>query len=205
MKTKDLKGSRLSYYMSRDYSNTLIYKVACTDPAVSDFYLGYITFSLSDVCEMLHQRCKRDSWHLCVFIRENGGFQNWGVERLSSISCTSSLEARTELGKHFDASPRSLNKKLPTRTHQQYAKTGPKANAEGIQGETREKIILDQREIYQRNKEKLSIKRRAYFLANRDAINGRLRAYRAKLKQACLEEAATAASAPQPASRPAVS
>ena len=65
----------------------------------------------------------------------------------------------------------------------------------------REKIILYQAAIYQRHKEKLSIKRRAYFLANRDAINDRMRAYRAKAKQAGLEEAA--ASAQQPGDPPA--
>ena len=50
---KDLKGSRLSYYMPRDYSNTLFYKVACNNPAIKDFNAGHTLMfamcSLGDV------------------------------------------------------------------------------------------------------------------------------------------------------------
>ena len=115
--------------MNRDYSNTLIYKLACNDPAVTDFYLGYTTFSHSHLCDMLQQRCKKDTWHVCDFIRKYGGFTNWYVLRLFSMPCTSSLEARIELRKHFDATPPSLNRQLPTRAREQYSK-GEKTKAQ---------------------------------------------------------------------------
>ena len=102
------------------------------------------------------------------------------------------MEARIELRKHFDATPPTINKHLPTRTRKEYAKgQKTKTRQKEYRGENEEKIIQDQAAIYQRNKEKIAIKRRAYFLANRDKVNERVRAYRARLKESGLVEAAT--------------
>ena len=106
--------------MSPNYANTLIYKIKCKDQSVPDFYLGYSTFPLIHVAKMFQVRCKNDNkWPVCEFVRKNGGFENWVFERLDSKPCTTSLEAHTELRKHFDASPPSLNKHLPTRTNKE--------------------------------------------------------------------------------------
>ena len=179
--------------MNRDYSNTLIYKLACHDPLITEFYLGYTTVSHSHLCDMFQQRCKTDTWYVCDFIRKHGGFTNWYILRLASKPCTTSLEARTELRKHFDASPPTLNKHLPTRTQKEYSK-GEKTltRQKEYRGENREKIIKDQAAIYQRNKEKITIIRRAYLLANREKCNERVRAYRARLKEARIAEKAGA-------------
>ena len=140
---------------------------------------------------MFQTRCKQYTWHVCDFIRKHGGFNNWYILRLASKPCTTSLEARIELRKHFDATPPTLNKHLPTRTRKEYSKgEKTKARQKEYRGENREKIIQDQAAIYQRNKEKIAIKRRAYFLANRDKCNALARAYRARLKEAVLVEAA---------------
>ena len=96
--------------------------MACKDPLVPDFYLGYTTRSLLYVRDMFRARCKNDmSWPVCNFIREHGGFEIWYFERLDSKPCSTSLEARTELRKHFDATPPTLNTQLPTRTTKEYS------------------------------------------------------------------------------------
>ena len=46
--------------MKRDYSNTLIYKLACHDPLITEFYLGYTTLSHSHLCDLIQARCKTD-------------------------------------------------------------------------------------------------------------------------------------------------
>ena len=179
--------------MNRDYSKTLIYKLACNDPLVTDFYLGYTTFSLVHLCDMFRVRCKNDNWHVCDFILKNGGFTNWNIERLDCKPCTNSLEARTELRKHFDATPPTLNIHLPTRTRKEYSKREKTLTRQKeYRGENREKIIKDQAAIYQKNKERIAIRRREYFLANKDKVNERVRAYRARLKEARLAEKAAA-------------
>ena len=170
--------------MPIDYSNTLIYKLSCKDPLIEDFYLGYTTVGHATLCERFKNRCKNDTWFVCAFIRTHGGFENWRVQRLALVSCSSSLEARTELRKHFDASTPSLNRHLPTRTNKEYAQTEKsKAKQEIYRGENKEKIHNLQRAIYQRNKEMISIKRREYYIANREECIRKSRAYRDKARQ----------------------
>ena len=119
---RDLKGSRPINYMAPNYSNTIVYKIKCKDPEVPDFHLGYSTFKLTHVARMFEVRCKHDeNWPVCEFVRQHGGFENWCFERLPIGPCSSSLQARTELRKHFNADPPTLNKQLPTRTNKEYA------------------------------------------------------------------------------------
>ena len=170
--------------MPIDYSNTLIYKLACNDPLIPYFYLGYTTMGHATLCDRFQQRCKKDTWFVCAFIRNHGGFENWHIQRLSILSCSCSLQARIEVRKHFDASTPSLNRQVPTRTNKEYAKTEmSKAKQEKYRGANREKIQNLQSSIYQRNKEEIRIKRRAYYLANREECIERSRAYREKTKQ----------------------
>ena len=118
----------------------------------------------------------------------NGGFDNWFFERLDCKPCLTSLDARTELRKHFDASPPTLNKQLPTRTPKEYSKGEKnKAVQKEYRAEHREQIRLDQQAQYQKNRERLLIKRREYYLDNREICNARVRALRARRKAARLE------------------
>jgi hypothetical protein len=179
--------------MPIDYTQTWIYKVACKDPAITDFYLGYSTFTHERLNDMLRQRCKKDKWHVCAFIREHGGFENFHIVRLASKTCTSSMEARTELRKHFDASPPSLNKQIPTRTRLQYAKTEPiLAQQKAYREVNRDKIRQDQQDTYIRNKERISISRKAYYQEHGERIREHSRARRRELKRSGLDGPATA-------------
>ena len=164
---------------------------------VPDFYLGYTTFSLAHVSDMFRVRCKNDNkWPVCEFFRQHGGFENWYFERLDSKPCTTSLEARTELRRHFNATPPTLNKHLPTRTTKEYCQGEKNKAAQKAYREAHlEKIHMDQAAHYQKNRERLLIKRREYFLANREVLNARVRDYRARLRAARLAAKAAAAAA----------
>ena len=117
-------------------------------------------------------------------------------ERLDSKPCTTSLEARTELRRHFNANPPSLNKHLPTRTSKEYARGEKNKEAQKAYRITHlEKTHMDQAAHYQKNKEALIIKRRVYFLANRDMLNARVRDSRARMRVARQAEQAAAAAA----------
>ena len=183
--------------MSPNYANTLIYKIKCKDPLVPDFYLGYSTFTLIHVAKMFQVRCKNDhKWPVCEFVRNNGGFENWVFERLDSKPCTTSLEARTELRRHFNANPPSLNKHLPTRTNKEYARGEKnKASQKTYRIAHLEKIHMDQAAHYHKNKDLLLKKRREYFVVNKDMINARARDNRARRREARQAEQAAAAAA----------
>ena len=107
--------------MPIDYANAWIYKLKCKDPKILDFYLGYSTFSASHLYMMMGRRCQKDKWFVCAFIREHGGIQNFELERLTSNVCSNASEIRTELRKHFNATPPSLNKRVPHRGKVEYS------------------------------------------------------------------------------------
>ena len=181
--------------MSPTYENTIVYKIKCKDPSVPDFYLGYATTSLVQVAKMFGTRCKHDmTWPVCEFVRQNGGFENWVFERLPIKSCSTALEARTELRKHFNADPPSLNVQLPTRPNKEYAQ-GPKnkASQKIYRTEHLDKIHKDQAAHYQRNRERLLIHRREYQMLNKDKINNNARDNGARKKEARLQAAQAAA------------
>ena len=175
--------------MSPNYSNTIIYRVSCRNPEVPDSYLGYTTFTLLHVYKMLEARCKtKDPWFFCEFVRAHGGIKNWFLERLESEPCLTSHDARIELRKHFDADPPTLNRHLPTRTAQEYAKTDKNREVQRLyRQEHPEQIHQEQKKQYEKNKERILIKRRAYYLANRELCNERVRQLRARRKAAELE------------------
>ena len=117
-------------------------------------------------------------------------------QRLDSKSCTTSLEARAELRRHFDASPPTLNKQLPTRTHKEYSQGEKTKEAQKLyRMKHLDKIHKDQANHYQKHKERLVQKRRDYYVENREVANARVREYRARLRAARLAAKAAAAAA----------
>ena len=105
------------------------------------------------------------------------------------MPCSSSLEARTELRKHFDASTPALNKQVPTRTNREYVKLEKsKAKREIYRLANLEKIRELMSNNYLLNKEKIRMKRREYYIANTEACVQKSRAYREKKKLESIEE-----------------
>ena len=126
---------------------------------------------------------------MCAFIRAHGGFENWHILRLALVPCSSSMEARTELRKHFDASTPALNKQVPTRTNREYVKLEKsKAKREMYRLANLEKIRELMSNNYLLNKEKIRMKRREYYIANTEACVQKSRAYREKKKLESIEE-----------------
>jgi hypothetical protein len=86
-----------------------------------------------------------------------------------------------------------LNKRLPTRTRQQYAKTDPILAQQKLYREVnKDKIAQDQKDIYIRNKERISISRKAYYQKNGERMREHSRARRRELKRSGLDGPATA-------------
>ena len=80
-----------------DYSKTMIYKIACKDATIMDFYIGHST----DVHqrEISHKQstnpnhCK-SHYKLYKCIRENGGWENWTMTILDHYpQCETFIEA----------------------------------------------------------------------------------------------------------------
>lgn len=88
-----------------DYSNTIIYKIACKDAAINDLYVGHtINFVQRKLSHK--QNCnnpKSDNYQYKVYktIRENGGWNNWRMDIIHFCNCQNLYEARIKEQEYF--------------------------------------------------------------------------------------------------------
>ena len=100
-----------------DYSNTIIYKIICSDPSVNDVYVGHTT----NFIQRKHghkQNCinaKSPSYNCNLYkiIRQNGGWSNWRMEIINFYNCKDQYEARIEEQEHFTLLNATLNSVEP--------------------------------------------------------------------------------------------
>jgi hypothetical protein len=169
--------------MPIDYSKAWIYKLKSKDPEILDFYLGYSTFPASHLFDMLKRRCQKDTWFVCSFIREHGGIQNFELERTPSEPCSNAREIKTELWKHFDATPPSLNKRMPLRCRIEYSQGEiPRQKQQVHREKNLERIRELHRTLYQKNKDDISISRKIYYTNNSERTMQSTRDRRARIQ-----------------------
>ena len=74
-----------------DYSNTIIYKLCCNNPEITDIYIGHTTNFImrknqhKNNCKNPNLRCY--NYYVYQFIRENGGFDNWAMIEIVKVNC----------------------------------------------------------------------------------------------------------------------
>ena len=96
-----------------DYSNTIIYKITCKDPSVTDVYVGHTT----NFVQRKHahkQSCINDKTpnykcKLYEVIRNNGGWVNWKMEIINFFECHDHYEARKKEQEYFISLNATLN------------------------------------------------------------------------------------------------
>jgi hypothetical protein len=100
-----------------DYSNTIIYKIACKDTEIKDVYVGHTT----NFVQRKHshkQGCNnpKSSNYDCKLyntIREKGGWTNWRMEILNFFNCFDHYEARQKEQEYFISLNANLNSIQP--------------------------------------------------------------------------------------------
>jgi hypothetical protein len=97
--------------MSKDYSNTIIYKIYCKDENIKDIYIGHtINFYVrlmshrQNSINITEKSCK-----LYKFISKNGGWNNWNMVELENFSCNNLTEARIKEQEYYEKLNPSLN------------------------------------------------------------------------------------------------
>ena len=129
---------------SVDYSKTVIYKITCNDPSVTELYVG----STSDFIRRKTEhksRCLNYNLISCKFkvynvIRLHGGWFCWTMSEIESFPCHSKQEAHERERYHFIQLNACLNMKYPIRSDQQYYEAH------------KEKIKCYQKEYYAKKK-----------------------------------------------------
>ena len=92
-----------------DYRNTIIYKLFCKDPNVTDIYVGHTTnFSQRKYLHKSNVICDNDKVPLYNIIRANGGWENWDMIELEKCSCANYIEAKKREIFYMD-----INKPIP--------------------------------------------------------------------------------------------
>jgi len=106
------------------YQNTIIYKLACKDPTITDIYVGHTTdFIKRKQCHKYscnNENDKRYNYLVYQFIRENGGFNNWEMIQIELYPCNDANEATSRERHWLETLHATLNINTPSRTAQEW-------------------------------------------------------------------------------------
>ena len=80
-----------------NYDKTIIYKIVCKNPLITDCYIGHTT-NLTNRKHVHKGDCSREkskayNYKLYQFIREHGDFENWDFIVIEQIKLKNSYEA----------------------------------------------------------------------------------------------------------------
>jgi hypothetical protein len=96
-----------------DYSNTIIYKITCKNPEITDKYVGHtIDFAKR---KYAHRNSTNNEKSPCYnlklykFIRDNGGWDNWKMDIVNFYNCSNLREAKAKEQEHYIELHATLN------------------------------------------------------------------------------------------------
>jgi len=96
-----------------NYSKSMIYKLCCKDPNITDIYIGSTTNFSRRKSE--HKSKYNNENDKCYnnykykFIRDNGGFENFDMILIENVSCNNKIELLKIERKYIDELKPSLN------------------------------------------------------------------------------------------------
>ena len=100
-----------------DYSNTIIYKIACKDSAITDVYVGHTTNFVQrkygHKLSCINPKSANYKLKLYEVIRANGGWNNWKMEIINFFDCKDQSEARKKEQEYFISLNATLNSTEP--------------------------------------------------------------------------------------------
>jgi len=96
-----------------DYSNTIIYKITCIEPTITDVYVGHTTNFVqrkhAHKRSCTNQKSANYKCKLYTVIRNNGGWINWKMEIVNFYNCHDHYEARKKEQEYFISLKATLN------------------------------------------------------------------------------------------------
>lgn len=101
-----------------DYSNTIIYKLCCNDPTITDIYIGHTTNFTKRKNQHKFACYNRHDSYVYQFICKNGGWENWNMIILDKVRCIDGNEARQHERRHIEDKKAMLNINMPIREYE---------------------------------------------------------------------------------------
>ena len=171
-----------------DYSQTIIYKLCCKDPLITDVYVGHTknfkqrkNTHKTSCCNETSPNYNR---YVYKYIRENGGWDNWSMIQIKEHNCKNKREAESTEQYWIEQLGATLNTNKPYSMCKEDEKTYKK-----IWYEEKKDYILDkakqnyeenkeQKEYREKNKEKLSEQKKVYRELHKEEAKEKQKAWR---------------------------
>ena len=161
--------------MPVDYSNTHIYKLCCKDLAVTEVYIGSTTNFNERKRQHRDACCKEQDKRYCYpvywFVRDNGGWANWDMVLIDTVSVSGKLEAHKVERRYVESFNAVLNAKIPSRTYSEW------------RADNDERLKERSKQYWLDNKEKIKEYKKQWRTENKDEINEKKRQWRAKKRE----------------------
>jgi hypothetical protein len=139
-----------------DYSNTIIYKIACKDQTIKDIYVGHTTNftqrKYAHKTNCINEKSTNYKLKVYEFIRNNGGWENWEMIEICSINCKNKLDALKWEHEYYYLLNATLNNVQPfsyKNNEKEINNRGQTISSQGItsEKELRNEIILENNNI----------------------------------------------------------
>jgi hypothetical protein len=92
-----------------NYSETIIYKIFCKDPKITDIYVGHTTnFIQRRYNHKISCNNEFNKLKIYTIIRANGGWDNWDMIEIAKYNCNNSTEARIKEQEHYQIEKATL-------------------------------------------------------------------------------------------------
>jgi hypothetical protein len=142
--------------------------------------------------ENVNSHSKKSEYYVYQFIREHGGWENWDMIEICKVSCADTNEARKFERQYMEELGATLNKRVPTRTKQEYYED----NIEHILKSKRQYRLDHAEEIAEKmhqyridHKEELAIKKHQRYLLTKDHHNKKSKQYHLEHRDELIEYA----------------
>ena len=152
-----------------DYSRTQFYKFVCKDLTITYIYVGHTTNwtkrKNKHKYNCVNENSKEHNFPVYIFIRENGGWDNWSMILIEEYSCENKLQAEQRERYWIETLNANLNRNIPSRTKQEWNeehKEETKKYMIDYADEHRDEIKKYKKEYYQRNKDKIKERSRLW-------------------------------------------
>ena len=159
-----------------NYDNTIIYKLCCKDPIITDIYIGHTTHFIKR--KRVHKSdCNnikgiRYNVYVYRFIRNNGGIDNWDMVEINKLKCIDIRDAERVEREYFDLLKPTLNKNKPILYEgeiKEYHKEYKKDNIDKIKDYNKD--YYKDKQYYEQHKEKMINQASKYYYNNKEKIS----------------------------------
>tara|TARA_R110002153_G_scaffold81791_1_gene206934 strand:+ start:894 stop:1475 length:582 start_codon:yes stop_codon:yes gene_type:complete len=142
-----------------DYSKTIMYKLVCNDLKIKECYVGHTTEMTKRKCthksSCNNEKDKEHNHKKYVYIRDNGGWDNWSMVMIEEYSCKNKQEATKRERELYEELQSTLNMYKPYRSLEE-KKEYSKKNGKEYRENNKEYHKERSKKYRENNKEKWS-------------------------------------------------